>query len=80
MQQRTTGTSSADISSITPYYRLGAGHVVPGLEITFPSGWQTTERTAAELRLESGRLDSGVIRIWSDMIPGEHWRGRGTRA
>jgi hypothetical protein len=43
--------------------------VVPGIEITFPSGWQTTERTAAELRLESGRLGSGVIRIWSDMIP-----------
>jgi hypothetical protein len=101
VQQRTTGTSSADISSITPpvstspskassltaavdlsepcpaetceippgSYRLGAGDVVPGLEITFPSGWQTTERTAAELRLESGRLGSGVIRIWSDMIP-----------
>lgn len=41
-------------------YRLGAGTLLPGLEVIVPAGWSSTERTPGELN--SSRPGSRMTR------------------
>jgi hypothetical protein len=62
-----TDTSACHFDAGT--YRLSAGTVVPGLEITMPSGWSSSESTRAELSLVPPGQSDDALKFWLDMIP-----------
>ena len=50
-------------------YRLGAALVLPGLQLTLPAGWRSTEATNAELKLIPPGPDDEELHLWVDMLP-----------
>jgi hypothetical protein len=49
-------------------YRLGPATVLPGLVVTVPSGWSSTENTPGELTLVPPRQPSEALKFWLDML------------
>lgn len=48
-------------------YRLGPGTLLPGLEVTVPAGWSSTESTPSELNLASPAQPDDALKFWLDM-------------
>jgi len=49
-------------------YRLGPGTVLPGLEVTVPAGWLSTENTPGELTLVPPGQPDNALKLWLDMV------------
>jgi hypothetical protein len=49
-------------------YRLGPQTVLPGLEVTVPSGWSSTENTPGELTLVPPGQPDDTLKFWLDMV------------
>jgi hypothetical protein len=50
-------------------YRLGPHLVLPGLRLTLPGGWWSTETTNAEVKLIPPGPDDEELHLWIDMHP-----------
>lgn len=61
-----SGSSSCPITAGS--YRLGPGTVLPGLQVTVPSGWSSTENTPGELDLVPPRQLNDALKFWLDMV------------
>jgi len=49
-------------------YRLGPGTVLPGLDLTVPSGWLSHEDTPGELGLVPPAQGDSVLEFWLDQV------------
>jgi hypothetical protein len=49
-------------------YRLDPGTVLPGLEVTVPSGWSSTENTRGDLLLVPPGQPDDTLSFWLDMV------------
>jgi hypothetical protein len=64
----TAGCSDSSPCQLTAgAYRLGAGTLLPGLEVTMPAGWSSTESTPAELNLKLPGQPDDALKFWLDM-------------
>ena len=61
-----SGSSPCPIAAGT--YRLGPGTVLPGLEMTVPLGWSSTENTPGELTLVPPGQPGDALKFWLDMV------------
>jgi hypothetical protein len=65
---------ASDCSSSSPCpiaagtYRLGPGTVLPGLEVTVPSGWSSTENTPGDLALVPPGQQNDALYFGLDMV------------
>jgi hypothetical protein len=65
---------ASDCSSSSPCpiaagtYQLGPGTVFPGLEVTVPSGWSSSENTPGELTLVPPGQPNDALKFWLDMV------------
>jgi len=64
----TSCTSSSPCPIAAGTYRLGPGTVLPGLEVTVPSGWSSTENTPGELNLVPPGQPNDALKFWLDMV------------
>src|SRR5438128_1660365 len=49
-------------------YVLGHNAVVPGLQLTLPSGWSSTENDHGELNLNPPGLPDNKLFVWVDLV------------
>ena len=64
----TAGCSHSSPCQLTAgAYRLGPGTLLPGLEVTLPAGWSSTESTPGELNLVSPAHPDDALKFWLDM-------------
>src|SRR4051812_10001880 len=50
-------------------YTLGSGTVLPGLRLTLPAGWSSSENDAGELNLIFKSEPNDRVFVWTDMTP-----------
>jgi hypothetical protein len=64
----TAGCSDSSPCQLTAgAYRLGAGTLLPGLEVAMPAGWSSTESTPGELNLAPPGQPDDALKFWLDM-------------